>query len=242
LGFCHRHDVIHRDIKPENLLTNNNGELKLCDFGFARQIPTKEGYMTEYVATRWYRAPELILGCNSYGREVDSWSLGCIMGELIDGQPLFPGDSDIDQLSKIQKVLGKFPPSLQEMVNKNPKFIEFRATMSNDPEESLERKYMGRVPKIAIAFMKELLLLSPRERLADPLEHPYFKELRQNSKSPTQINQSNEQTVSKKSNFNKLLSVISQNNKRIERKLSFVMREEKAEIHKTQPKIDSSTV
>ncbi len=78
--------------------------LKLCDFGFARAIPVKQGNMTDYVATRWYRAPELLLGANNYGMEVDYWAIGCIMGELIYRQPRFPGESEIDQLYVIQKV------------------------------------------------------------------------------------------------------------------------------------------
>ena len=106
IEYCHRHGVIHRDIKPENLLIDSNTNvLKLCDFGFARALPNKnkEVNMTDYVATRWYRSPELLLGSN-YGKEVDIWAIGCIMGELCDGEPLFPGDSEIDQLYQIQKV------------------------------------------------------------------------------------------------------------------------------------------
>jgi len=98
--FCHRQNVIHRDIKPENLLINpSNHDLKLCDFGFARLLQKKkgEGELTDYVATRWYRAPELLLS-NNYGREVDIWAIGCIMGEITDGEALFPGGSEIDQL------------------------------------------------------------------------------------------------------------------------------------------------
>ena len=113
ISYCHRNNVVHRDIKPENLLINPNNGLKLCDFGFARTLP--QGYkgprlegsrMTDYVATRWYRSPELLLGFTNYGKEVDSWAIGCIMGELADGQPLFPGDSEMDQLFLVQKVLG----------------------------------------------------------------------------------------------------------------------------------------
>ena len=84
IEYCHRLDVIHRDIKPENLLISNSHHLKLCDFGFARQMP-KGGALTDYVATRWYRAPELLISTGEYGKEVDIWSIGCIMGELVDG-------------------------------------------------------------------------------------------------------------------------------------------------------------
>lgn len=99
IEFCHRNGVIHRDIKPENLLVNPDHTLKLCDFGFARTVSSDDmGNLTDYVATRWYRAPELLLGSSTYDFQVDVWAIGCIMGELIDGQPLFPGDTELDQL------------------------------------------------------------------------------------------------------------------------------------------------
>ena len=97
IDYCHQMNVIHRDIKPENLLIDPSDNLKLCDFGFARNIPSssKNPQMTDYVATRWYRSPELLLS-DRYNREVDIWAIGCIMGELIDGEPLFPGESEVD--------------------------------------------------------------------------------------------------------------------------------------------------
>ena len=90
-------NVVHRDIKPENLLIDPSETLKLCDFGFARNIPQSRTNpaMTDYVATRWYRSPELLLS-DRYSKEVDIWAIGCIMGELIDGEPLFPGESEVD--------------------------------------------------------------------------------------------------------------------------------------------------
>lgn len=109
IEFCHRSNVIHRDIKPENLLINpKRKELKICDFGFARVLNAKPSAagLTDYVATRWYRAPELLLS-NNYGKEVDIWAAGCIMGEITDGEALFPGESEIDQLFCIQKILGR---------------------------------------------------------------------------------------------------------------------------------------
>jgi cyclin-dependent kinase-like len=91
--FCHKNYVVHRDIKPENLLINpKDNLLKICDFGFSRPLPhtfqgprLEGGKMTDYVATRWYRSPELLLGYSEYGPEVDMWAIGCIMGELSDG-------------------------------------------------------------------------------------------------------------------------------------------------------------
>lgn len=99
IEYCHRNNVIHRDIKPENLLINpKKKELKICDFGFARVLNNKTSGgagLTDYVATRWYRAPELLLS-NNYGKEVDIWAAGCILGEITDGEALFPGESEID--------------------------------------------------------------------------------------------------------------------------------------------------
>ena len=125
INFCHRNDVVHRDIKPENLLVNPDHSLKLCDFGFARTVSNPGQQLTDYVATRWYRAPELLLGSTKYEKSVDIWAIGCIMGELIDGQPLFPGESEIDQLYIIQKVMGPLTPQQMNMFLRNPRFLGF---------------------------------------------------------------------------------------------------------------------
>ncbi|KAF2358090.1 Protein kinase domain, partial [Trinorchestia longiramus] len=103
--FCHDNNVIHRDVKPENVLITRQGVVKLCDFGFARML-TNESY-TDYVATRWYRAPELLVGDTKYGAPVDVWAVGCVMAEMIRGEALWPGKSDLDQLHIIKKTLGK---------------------------------------------------------------------------------------------------------------------------------------
>lgn len=105
LKYIHSADVIHRDLKPSNLLVNSNCDLKICDFGLARGINEagvdgKTGTMllTEYVVTRWYRAPEIMLACHEYSKPIDIWSVGCIFGELIQRKPYFPGDDYIDQV------------------------------------------------------------------------------------------------------------------------------------------------
>ena len=126
IDFCHRNDVVHRDIKPENLLVNPDHSLKICDFGFARTVSHPGQQLTDYVATRWYRAPELLLGSTKYEKSVDIWAIGCIMGELIDGQPLFPGESEIDQLYIIQKVMGPLTPQQMNMFLRNPRFLGLR--------------------------------------------------------------------------------------------------------------------
>ena len=108
-------EIIHRDIKPENLLVDKQKVLKVCDFGFARALSHGRGELTDYVATRWYRSPELLISTN-YGKKFDIWAIGCIMAEMIDGEPLFAGEDLIDQLNVIMKVLGNFPSSLQQLI------------------------------------------------------------------------------------------------------------------------------
>mmetsp|Transcript_22688 Transcript_22688/g.40836 ORF Transcript_22688/g.40836 Transcript_22688/m.40836 type:complete len:633 (+) Transcript_22688:53-1951(+) len=178
IDYCHRLDVIHRDIKPENLLISCNHTLKLCDFGFARTIPQKQGALTDYVATRWYRSPELLLGAANYGKEVDMWAIGCIMGELTDGQPLFPGESEIDQLYVIQKVLGPLSPEQEEAFHKNPHLNGYKFPEISRPE-TLERHYLNKLDNVALSFMRGLLEMNPRKRMtiAEALQHPYFQDL-----------------------------------------------------------------
>ena len=110
LAFIHAHNIIHRDIKPENMLLSKNGVLKICDFGFARTlVKSDNAQYTDYVSTRWYRAPELLVGNPNYGKAVDVWAIGCIFIELLTGEPLFPGDSDIHTLYEIMKTLPTDP-------------------------------------------------------------------------------------------------------------------------------------
>jgi len=188
INWCHEHDVVHRDIKPENLLINPDHSLKLCDFGFARTVTAKNrGDLTDYVATRWYRAPELLLGDTGYGKSVDVWAIGCIMGELTDGQPLFPGESEIDQLYVIQKVMGPLTPEQTEMFLRNPRFLGLKFPDMSRPE-TLEKRYVGKLTKKALSFMKGLLIMDPSKRLGsqDALQHSYFDGLREEHEQQVQ--------------------------------------------------------
>jgi cyclin-dependent kinase-like len=121
----HSLEIIHRDIKPENILiASRNEKIKICDLGFARTVPSATNpKMTDYVATRWYRPPELILGRDDYDKSIDIWALGCVMAEMIDGEPLFGGENDLDQLYLIQKCLGPLTAQHQEFFLKNQKFV-----------------------------------------------------------------------------------------------------------------------
>lgn len=120
--FCHQNNIIHRDIKPENILVSKLGVIKLCDFGFARIMAAQGEIYTDYVATRWYRAPELLVGDPAYGKEVDIWAIGCLYAEMLTGDPIFPGDSDIDQIYHITKCFGLLCPRHKELIAKNPIF------------------------------------------------------------------------------------------------------------------------
>ncbi|XP_054694313.1 cyclin-dependent kinase-like 5 isoform X3 [Grus americana] len=176
IHWCHKNDIVHRDIKPENLLISHNDVLKLCDFGFARNLSEgSNANYTEYVATRWYRSPELLLGA-PYGKAVDMWSVGCILGELSDGQPLFPGESEIDQLFTIQKVLGPLPAEQMKLFYSNPRFHGLRFPAVSHPQ-SLERRYLGILSGVLLDLMKNLLKLDPADRYLTEqcLNHPSFQ-------------------------------------------------------------------
>lgn len=112
LAFCHHRRVIHRDLKPQNLLIDRAGYIKIGDFGLARSITLPVRVYTHEVITLWYRSPEILLGTDYYGPSVDLWSLGCIFAEMLTKRALFSGDSEIDQLYRIFRVLGTPTESL----------------------------------------------------------------------------------------------------------------------------------
>ncbi|KAJ7313303.1 hypothetical protein JRQ81_004592 [Phrynocephalus forsythii] len=162
IGFCHSHNIIHRDIKPENILVSCSGIIKLCDFGFARTLAAPGEAYTDYVATRWYRAPELLVGDIKYGKAVDVWAIGCLVTEMLTGEPLFPGDSDIDQLYHIMKSLGNLILRHQELFYKNPLFAGVRLPDVKELEP-LEKRY----PKFSVTvieFAKRCLQTDPDKR------------------------------------------------------------------------------
>ncbi|XP_006273774.2 cyclin-dependent kinase-like 2 [Alligator mississippiensis] len=174
IGFCHSHNIIHRDIKPENILVSQSGVVKLCDFGFARTLAAPGEAYTDYVATRWYRAPELLVGDLKYGKAVDVWAIGCLVTEMLTGEPLFPGDSDIDQLYHIMKCLGNLTLRHQELFYKNPLFAGVRLPEVKEVEP-LARRY----PKLSAAILdlaKKCLQIDPDKRpsCAELLQCDFF--------------------------------------------------------------------
>ncbi|KAI6124569.1 mitogen-activated protein kinase [Pisolithus croceorrhizus] len=181
LKALHSADVIHRDLKPSNLLLNANCDLKVCDFGLARSVRTAEpsgtetGFMTEYVATRWYRAPEIMLTFKQYTKAIDVWSVGCILAEMLSGKPLFPGRDYHHQLSLILDVLGT--PTLDE-------FYAITTRRSRDYIRALpfrKRKPFAQLfpnaNPLAIDFLTKTLTFDPKKRLTveEALEHPYLE-------------------------------------------------------------------
>ena len=118
LKYIHSAELIHRDLKPSNILLDAECNVKVADFGLARSLNENEDeptVLTEYVATRWYRAPEILLGSTRYTKAVDMWSVGCILGEMINGKAIFPGTSTLNQIERILDIIGR--PSSQEVLS-----------------------------------------------------------------------------------------------------------------------------
>lgn len=173
--FCHNHNCIHRDVKPENILITKNGTIKLCDFGFARILSECPGDdYTDYVATRWYRAPELLVGDTQYGPPVDVWAIGCVFAELMSGQALWPGRSDVDQLYLIRKTLGDLIERHMKVFSNN-KFFEGLTIPTPTTMDPLESRFPN-VDEEALDFMTSCLQMDPARRhtCTELLGHDYF--------------------------------------------------------------------
>ncbi|XP_047241196.1 cyclin-dependent kinase-like 5 isoform X2 [Girardinichthys multiradiatus] len=175
-NFCHQQNVIHRDIKPENILISQEGVVKLCDFGFARTIasPSEGGVYTDYVATRWYRAPELLVGDIKYGKPVDVWALGCLLIEMLTGQPLFPGDSDLDQIYHIVRCFGNLTAHHQELFHRNPIFSGVKLPECSKTVPLQQR--FPTIPPTALDLAQKCLEMDPKRRAqcSNLLDHLLF--------------------------------------------------------------------
>ena len=182
IAYCHSHRVLHRDLKPQNLLVDQRtNALKLADFGLARAFGIPVRAYTHEVVTLWYRAPEILLGLKQYSTPVDMWSVGCIFAELVMTRPLFPGDSEIDELFKIFRTLGTPDEEIWPGVVNLP---DYKPTFPNWPQQSMAKtvtRWGGEeVPDpLGLDLLSKLLVYEPASRLSaqQSLVHPYFDDL-----------------------------------------------------------------
>lgn len=176
LSYIHSTGICHRDIKPQNLLLNpETAVLKLCDFGSAKKLVQGEPNVA-YICSRYYRAPELIFGATDYTVDIDTWSAGCVLAELLLGQPIFPGDSGVDQLVEIIKVLGT--PTREQIREMNQHYTEFKFPQIKPHPWS--KVFRSRIPQEAITLTSRLLEYTPSNRVPplDACSYPFFDELR----------------------------------------------------------------
>jgi len=185
LKYIHSANVLHRDfrdLKPSNLLLNANCDLKICDFGLARTT-SETDFMTEYVVTRWYRAPELLLNSSEYTAAIDVWSVGCIFMELMDRKPLFPGRDHVHQLRLLMELIGTPNEGDLDFVNENAR--RYIRQLPRHPRQSLPEKF-PHVQPLAIDLVEKMLTFDPRQRITveGALAHPYLASLHDISDEP----------------------------------------------------------
>jgi len=186
LKYIHSADVLHRDLKPSNLLLNANCDLKICDFGLARTNTqdTNRDFMTEYVVTRWYRAPELLLSCAEYSVAIDVWSCGCILAELLGRKPLFPGKDYVHQLNLITKVIGT--PDEQDLYFvTSDKARRYLRQLPYSKPMDFKRLYPEANP-LACDLIEKMLIFNPEKRInvEECLKHPYLASLHDTNDEP----------------------------------------------------------
>ncbi|KAI8742153.1 cyclin-dependent kinase 1 [Biomphalaria glabrata] len=173
--FCHKRRVLHRDLKPQNLLINDNGVIKLADFGLARAFGIPVRVYTHEVVTLWYRAPEILLGSPRYSVPADIWSIGCIFAEMVTRRPLFHGDSEIDQLFRIFRTLTtpteETWPGVSQLPDFKPSFPHWKTNQLANSVKQLDR--------LGLELLQEMLIYDPPQRIPAKaiLEHPYFADL-----------------------------------------------------------------
>ncbi|KAK6748797.1 hypothetical protein RB195_001430 [Necator americanus] len=171
--FMHQRRIVHRDLKPQNLLVDENGIIKVADFGLSRSVNVPIRVYTHEVVTLWYRAPEVLLGANRYAAAIDVWAIGCILSEVVQKTPLFRGDSEIDQLFRIFRLLGTPTEKQWQGVTALPQFkSRFPKWKASRIEEQLRPHADNRL----INLIEAMLRYDPAQRISmrSALYHPYF--------------------------------------------------------------------
>ncbi|XP_008213292.1 cyclin dependent kinase 1 isoform X1 [Nasonia vitripennis] len=173
--FCHQRRVLHRDLKPQNLLIDKKGVIKVADFGLGRAFGIPVRVYTHEVVTLWYRAPEILLGANRYTCSIDMWSVGCIFAEMATKKPLFQGDSEIDQLFRIFRVL-KTPT--EEIWPGVTQLADYKATFPNWKTNNLQAQ-VKTLDENGVDLLEAMLIYDPSARITarDALQHKYFDNL-----------------------------------------------------------------
>lgn len=178
LAFCHARGVMHRDLKPQNLLVNAAGDIKLADFGLARAYSIPIRVLTHEVVTLWYRAPEILLGSKTYAPPVDIWSMGVIFVEMLTKRPLFPGDSEIDQIFKIFRMKGTPNNTVWPNVTQLP---DFKSVFPAWPQRSIASvlNLEARIGVDGVDLLEKMCAYNPADRISakEALNHPYFNDI-----------------------------------------------------------------
>jgi len=216
MRFCHTCQLLHRDLKPSNLLLNEECVLKVADFGLARTVrdaqkaTAENSVLTDYVATRWYRAPEIILGSTSYTKAVDMWALGCIIAEMFTAKPLLPGSSTVDQLDKILDICGR--PDAESIAQMKSSFassmIDTRCEGTARPQatrahrlavlKDMIKKPAPQVDDQVIEMVCDMLDINPATRMTveQALEHKWMAPFAGNADPHEDINENGELSIS----------------------------------------------
>lgn len=173
--FCHRRRVLHRDLKPQNLLISKDGLIKVADFGLGRSFGIPVRNYTHEIVTLWYRAPEILLGSQRYSCPVDVWSLGCIFSEMVTRKPLFQGDSEIDQLFRMFRILKTPGEEVWPGVTSLP---DYKPTFPCWTSNNLSQQVKSMCPA-GLDLLQKTLVYDPAYRISakEMLEHKYFENI-----------------------------------------------------------------
>jgi len=210
IGYLHSLGICHRDIKPQNILINpEDNTLKLCDFGCAKHLVPTENNIA-YICSRFYRPPELVVGATVYTTQVDVWSMGCVIAELVLDKPIFTGKSATDQLLQIMNILGT--PTHEQIKIMNEKF-KGGSKLPKIPQKTWKEVFEGKTnDAIYMDLVEKLLVYEPSKRLTpyQALCHPYFNELtKKGAKIPNHLFEFKQCEIDfDKNNIEKLLSKV----------------------------------